>query len=470
MIITKTDFLLYQEAPLHLWALKHNQLNIELSQYELHLMEQGKDIGELGKEFLSNFVSSQGIDAKIDLEKTFIDVHFQARVDAIVLDPNEEVYDIYEIKSSTSVKKEHKYDVTFQWLVCEASIPVRKVFIIHINKEYVRNGEIDFNQFFIVTDVTEDVEKLLSEVALERNNAWNVAISFTLIGIESCLKPKVCPCPNLCHPDLPEFPIYDLTRLHQNKARLLRSQGILAIADIPDNSSLSERQMEQVYVVKEGKPFIDYEGIKRELQELEYPLYFLDYETYSPGIPFFDGYRPYQHIVFQYSLHAIRSPGAEPDHYEYLDTSEGDPCIRVIQHLVKNIGQAGSVIVWNQSFEAGRNKEMAERYPAYRDVLLNINERMYDLMEIFSKGYYIHPDFHGSSSIKNVLPVLVRDLSEEYDEMIISQGDEAMMAWANIMSGIIPQGQVEQTRNDLLRYCELDSVAMVRIWEALLVL
>ena len=127
-------------------------------------MEQGKDIEELAKAFLQEFLSTRYTNPEIAWQRTFTDGHFQARVDALLFDPERQAYDIYEIKSSTSVKKEHKYDVTFQRLICEANIPVQNVYIVHVNKEYVRQGEVDLSQLFEVVNVDAEIDKLQEEV------------------------------------------------------------------------------------------------------------------------------------------------------------------------------------------------------------------------------------------------------------------------------------------------------------------
>ena len=136
--------------------------------------------------------------------------------------------------------------------------------------------------------------------------------------MEACYKPDTCPCPRVCHPNLPPDPIYDIARLHKNKAAELRARGLLSIREVPDDFPLSDRQRAQVLVAKSGEPRIDRAAIERLLAGLEYPLYFLDYETFNPGVPLFDGYHPYQHIVFQYSLHTIKHPEDDPQHDEYL--------------------------------------------------------------------------------------------------------------------------------------------------------
>jgi hypothetical protein len=467
VMLTKTDFLLHLEAPLHLWAQKNNRIEIEPSRYEQFLMKQGEEIGNLAKEFLRDTIHSSHPHDEIAIEKGFTDGRFEARADVVVYDSEEHIYDLYEIKSATSVKKINLCDVTFQSLVCEANIPLRKVYVVHMNGNYIRQGEIDQNELFVIQDVSTEVDKLKEEVRKAREEAWHVATSISPHGIPACIKPDRCLCPNLCHLDLPEYPIFDLPRLQERKARDLRTRGILAIEDIPDDYPLSERQRKQVEAVRSGKPHIDRKAIEKELAKLEYPLHFLDYETFNPGLPTHDGYRPYQHLVFQYSLHVIDTPGSKPEHVELLVTDPTDPGIKLVEDLAKHIGEKGSVVVWNKTFEAERNKEMAEMYPEYRSMLLNINERIFDLMEIFRKSYYIHPDFHGSNSIKNILSILVKDFDLRYIDLPIPKGDEAMIAWHEIMSGVLSVEEAEAVKQYLRRYCEMDTMAMVKIWEAL---
>jgi len=465
--LTKTDFLYYLDAPVHLWAKKHNRIEIEPSRYEQFLMKQGEEIGLLAKEFLRDSIQSSHPNSEISIEKSFLDGHFEARADVMVYDPEENAHDLYEIKSATSVKKINLYDVTFQSLVCEASINLRKVHVVHTNRDYVRQGDIDQNKLFVIKDVSTEVDALKDEVRQAREDAWQVMSSKSPEGILGCVKPDDCPCPNLCHPVIPEHPIFDLPRLQEKRARDLIARGILAIEDIPNDTPLSERQRKQVEVVKSGETHIDSKAIKKELKKLEYPLHFLDYETFNPGLPAHDGYHPYQQIVFQYSLHVFNAPGSKPVHYEFIFTGQSDPGIKVAEDLTKHIGKKGSVVVWNKTFEAERNKEMAEMYKGYRSTLLNINERIFDLMEIFRKGYYIHPDFHGSNSIKHVLPVLAKDFDMRYTDLEITKGDEAAMAWLDITSNVLSEEEAEAVKQYLLRYCELDTMAMVKIWEAL---
>ena len=198
----------------------------------------------------------------------------------------------------------------------------------------------------------------------------------------------------------------------------------------------------------------------------------MDYETFGTAVPIHDGYTPYQQIVFQHSLHVIESEGAEPKHYEYLVTDTDEPSANVAKRLLSVVGDAGTIIVWNKGFECGRNRELGKLQPEYADRLDSINKRTYDLMDCFKKAYYVDYRFHGSASIKKVLPVLVPELS--YKVMNIGEGTAAMMAWYQIThdaNSAFDEDSIhlkDNIKQDLLKYCELDTWAMVEIWRKLI--
>lgn len=465
-MISKTDYRLFLEAPLHLWASKHDLIERGPTLQEQHRMKQGQMVEALAQTFAEEYICAES-DLEIEFQQTFIAGEFQARVDILIRSVDDHTVDIYEAKSGTSIKTEDKHDVTFQRLVCEANERVGSVYLIHLNKEYVREGPVDLAQLFIVETMDAEIEALRGEVMECREEARRIAAAESPDGILACLKPEQCPCPSLCHEDLPEHPVFDVPRLYGSKVRQLLDNGIRSVQDIPTNFPLSDNQQQHVEVIRSGVPQIHRRQIAREFQELNYPLSFLDYETYGSAVPLFDGYKPYEPIVFQYSLHVLDGPDSEPQHFECLLTDNEDPGPALLEHLFQHLPEEGSVIVWYKPFEVTRNKEMAERYPEYRELIDNLNARVYDLMGIFSKGLYIHPDFHGSASIKKVLPVLVPDLDEGYTGLQISNGEEAMLAWYEIITGGIPEVALEQTRQDLLTYCNLDTLAMVMIYRVL---
>jgi len=283
---------------------------------------------------------------------------------------------------------------------------------------------------------------------------------------QPCLNPKDCPCPEICHPGLPEFSIFDIPRLSKKKKTELISQGILDIKDVPKFFALNSKQRLIVDVAQSNQECIDREAIQQEFQHFTFPLYFLDYETFLSAIPMFDGYKPQQQMVFQYSIHKVDSLNGDIGHSEHLAITKEDPSKSLIRQLREDIGSTGTVFVWNKTFEITRNKELGILHPKYSEFLADLNERIYDLGDFVNFGFYIHLRFKGSWSIKNVLPIMVPELG--YDEMDISKGDQAMMAWWELIHDKFPMDDAEKTKTALLEYCKMDTWAMVKIWKKLL--
>ncbi len=471
--LTKPNFLTFLDSPLHLWAEVNNQLeDKELSVYDQLIAKQGYKVEKLAKKFLEQKLKNEYPGGStIEFQYQLTDGSYEAKIDALVHDAVNNTYDLYEIKSSTKIDKQHKYDVTFQYLIGKATLPINKTYLVHINSDYVKNRELNLNQFFVIEDMKVVIDKLEDEVFRLRSDALEI-INLTKPPLEShCYKPKTCPCKNLCHPDLSEYPVYDLSWWKAGQYEKLVAKGYQDLIDVSKEDELNPKQLLQLRSIKQNKPIIDSEGIKRELGNLTFPLYFLDYETYGSAVPIFDGYKPYQHIVFQYSLHVLETPDSkELKHFEFLETRKQDPSENITKALLSVIGDNGSIIVWNKNFECKRNEELAQLQPLYADELLALNERVYGLMEIFKDGLYVDYRFHGSASIKKVLPVLVPELS--YDGMEIGEGATAMTKWWEMVNGFGTKnkyfsGKKQTIAWNLLKYCELDTLAMVEIWRVL---
>ncbi len=455
-MLTKSDFIVYMDAPMHLWALKHDQYNKELSLFDQHLIKQGYEVEKLAQEYVKKYISKD-----CEFQKIFQTDDLYSRADVVV------GKDIYEVKSVTEIEKEQEYDILFQYYTASNTLEkdIKDIYLIYLNKDYVRQGNLDLEQLFVVEKMTDfakgnynKVEGLIAEALIVANKEDHE-------GLRECYKPKDCPCKTLCYQILPEYSIYDISTIGEKKARMLREMDILDMRNIPENFKLSPKQSIQVKATKESRVIVDKNALARDLEELIFPLYFLDYETYSWAIPKYDGHSPYQNVVFQYSLHVKRTPESELQHYEYLSATKDDPMKAIPGELQKVIGKTGSILTWNKSFEMGRNKEMGKIYPEYEDFFLMVNSRIRDLGDIFSKQMYVDPKFKGSWSIKNVLPVVCPDLT--YHDLEVSNGTEAMDTWEEIVYGNKSEKEKEDMKGNLLKYCELDTYAMIRIWEAM---
>lgn len=448
-MLTKSDFLLFLKAPLHLWAKKHKKLKkLAPSVYEQHLMKQGYEVEKLAHQLLPNAT----------WQKAYFTDELEIRQDALIKF-EDGTGNLYEVKSSTEVKKEHLYDLAFQLITMENKIKLKKLFTVTLNEDYVKKGKIDINSLFVVTDVTKKVKDLRPTVEEKILDAINVSNKENKDYIDNCLTPKTCPCIDICHPSLPEKSIFNIPYLSHKKKRDLVDSKIIDINDIPENYELNPRQKKVLTALKTNNPYINNGELKNFLNSFVYPIYFLDYEAYPVAVPIYDNYKTYQPVVFQYSLHIVNSVG-NIAHKEYLEQELGDPSKNLVKKLKESIGPVGSVISWNKQYESARNEELARLQPEYKDFLEDVNKRMIDLADFINKEMYIHPDFLGSWSIKNVLPVMVPDLS--YKKLKVNKGDQAMLVWWEMVNS-----KDKSEAKNLLEYCSLDTLAMVKIWESL---
>jgi hypothetical protein len=381
--------------------------------------------------------------------------------------------DLYEIKSSTRAKPDHEYDLAFQMVVLEnCGYIVRNISVVHINNEYVRKGEINFKELTKITDITA-VVKAKRELTKSK-------IEEALKVVNSTTRPDISPS----HARLGSFndwltvyrglvdvgpgSIYELGAIGAEKTGELEKLGINKLVDIPESLKLTPMQALQVKATKLGKPIVYHDKIKKFLDSFIYPLYFFDYETLMSLVPYFDGMKPYKQYPFQYSLHVLDSPGAELRHLDYLHRENASPLEPLSKTLKSQIGDSGFVIAWNMSFEKSCNTLIGSLLPEYKEFYESLNSRIVDLMLPFSNGWYVDKDFKGSASIKSVLPVLVPELS--YKALDIQEGGSAQRLWMEAVLDGKRDGEKEKILSNLVEYCGLDTLAMVRIYEKLVAL
>ncbi len=467
--LTKSSFLSYLSCPREYWLLANQPLFV-MEPYSLeyeHLRQQGYAVQQVVKH-LEKFQANG--DFAVDFERAFQTADLYARTDIVLTDRTTGIVDIYEIKSSASVKEDHYDDVAFQKLTLEKSgSTVGKCYVITMNGEYVRRGPIDPEQLFVITDVTVEVNERMDLTASQAKEAVAYLKSVPVPSlVDYCVANKLnCHFIKLHFPGLPEYTVFDIAFLKHDKRRELLSRGVVSITDVPDDFPLSTKQRIQVNAAKSGDILIDRNAIAERMDKWEYPLHFLDYETFSYAIPQFEGVRPFQQMCFQYSLHTIAAPGAEPEHKYFLSRGEDDPARAMAESLKEAMSdQIGTVLVWYEAFEKTRNSEMAVMFPEFAAFFEKVNERTHDLMKIFSDKLYIHPDFKGRSSIKKVLPVIVPKLS--YTSLGIGDGLTASISWFRAAKwDTMDIATRQKIFSDLEKYCELDTFAMVEIYNAL---
>ncbi len=387
-------------------------------------------------------------------------------VDILVKNGND--VEIYEVKGSTKVKDVFITDLSYQvYVLSKLGYNVRKASVVTLNHDYVRHGELELDKLFTINDVTGDVLSMQDDVESNINaiNEYMEHGKESDIDLDNhCFKPYACPFFTYCTKDLPNNNVFNIAGMLKRDKIKLYKQGIYTYEDLLKSKINKKYKQQILHELNDLKDEIDYEKIEEFLSTLSYPLYFLDFETFSSPIPIYDGTRPYEQISFQYSLHYIDD---ELHHKEYLAEAGTDPRRMLAERLVRDIPKDSCTLAYNMSFEKTVIKNLAGMYPDLSEHLMNIHDNIKDLMIPFKNRHYYNKYMKGSYSIKYVLPALFPDdESLNYHNLdLIHNGSEAMESFANLHK--LSKKEQEYVRERLLRYCELDTYAMVKIFEML---
>jgi urease gamma subunit len=386
-------------------------------------------------------------------------------------------YSLYEVKSSTSVKDVYLADIAFQkYVLKKCGIDLKHVNIVYINNEYVFDGKFDINQFFSIVNLDEEVleqESIIEDVIRRALEVVDMVDEPDIDLSANCHAPYHCGFFEYCTRNLPHPNCFDMYRMRFDKKLKLYHDGNICYEDIEPviagkaSSYARINQMQVETLLYDKKVIMNKEGIRGFLDSLTYPLYFLDFETIQPVIPEYIGTRPYMQITTQYSLHYIEYPGGPLLHKEYLASGLEDPRRGLAEKLCEDIPMGVCTIAYNKQFECTRIKELADEYPDLADHLNDIKDHIVDLMDPFTKGFYYDKNFGKSLSIKVVLPTFFPDDPElDYHALEdVHNGGEAMEIFPKLKD--MDPATRERVRNNLLKYCCLDTLAMVRIWEKL---
>lgn len=388
-----------------------------------------------------------------------------------ILKKNGNNYEIYEVKSSTEVSDIYKEDISYQYYVLNSiGLNVVKCCIVYINNQYVRNGELELDKLFNIEDVTEYAKDNLNNVKNKiieiREYMKQNKEPIMDIG-EQCFKPYDCPYFKYCSRHLGDNNVFDIRNMQLRSKLKFYNKGIYKFEDLL-KEDISDDYKEQIeYELYDKGDKINVDNIKEFMNTLYYPLYFLDFETFQQSIPLYDGISPYEQIPFQYSIHYIEKDGDELKHIEYLAEPDVDPRRDLAEHLVKDIPSNACVIAYNMKFEKMVIKKLSTLFNDLSDDLMNIYNNIYDIMIPFKNRDYYNRDMQGSFSIKYVLPALFpNDPSLNYHNLEqVHNGSEASNTYS--MLGTYSKEEQEKVRKNMLKYCELDTYAMVKIYNKL---
>ena len=487
--LTKSKYLSGLQCHKRLWnEVKHPKRATGTSTSQQRRFNQGTKVGVLARDHFCEGVLIDAKDPLVSVEHTeqamkrgascIFEASFifnDVLVKCDILQKDADSWRIVEVKTSTVnqtvkkskiVKEEYLHDLAIQKYVltgCGLSISNTQLMLINSRECFYP----DLSNLLIIQDATDQVNELMDDVdstvetfksILNGNDEPQV-----LIG-EHCDKPYSCPFKEKhCWISVPEQSIFTIPRLSWGKKNALIKKGIFRLEDLPTDYPLSPKQRTYVNSVLYTQPIIERAAIKRLLSDLEYPIYFLDFETDNPPIPRFDGLRPYQQFPFQYSCHVLHSDGTLT-HHEYLHTDMSDPRKPLLESLLNHVSDRGSVVVYNIGFERGVLKDLAIAFPEHAARLESIIDRLWDQLVIF-QNHYKHPDLGGSNSLKDVLPVLVPSLCHE-DLDVVQDGLEAQAVW-DMMIRTRNETRKSKMIEHLKAYCELDTLATVEIHKVL---
>jgi predicted RecB family nuclease len=465
------------------WQVHAPELAAEPDAATEAIFEQGREVGLLARQLFPGGVevcSEGGLDQAIRstrelvanreipalFEPAFEHDGVVVRVD-VLHRRRDGRWRLVEVKSSTSVKEEHLDDVGIQSrVVSRCGVDLASVCLAHINRDYVFDGgSIDIRRLFKIRNLTRRVQRLQPKLTFQLRAAFTVLSMPAAPDIKPgthCTHPVTCEFFDRCNPPLPDDHIGYLPRLHASAEEALEDLGIESIHDVPDDFTLTKIQRRAATSVQTGEPWFNPE-LGKAVESLRYPLYLADFESVNPAVPRFPGMRPYDQLPFQWSVHVLRQPGAEPEHYEFLATDASDPRRDFIESLCNALGESGNIVVYS-AFESQRLSELGAYLPEFADHIKQIQARLWDLLPVVRNNVY-DPAFAGSYSLKYVLPALVPSLT--YAGMEVANGQDAGLAWESLIRGKLDGDERDRIMKALLDYCGQDTLALVRLLEKL---
>ena len=484
--LSKTKYCQAVQCPKMLWLKEHMPEQFDDSVINQAVMDAGSAVGDLAMGLFGDFVEVpygdlSGMIAEtkrllaagtpVIAEASFASGDLFCSVD-ILKNRGDGRVEMYEVKSSTSVKDIYLHDAAYQRYVLDrAGLQVEGCYLVVVNNEYERIGALELSKLFKVVDVTEKTAEKLPGVA-ERIDFLRAYMQQTQEPADDispgCFLPYACGFFGYCTRSLPKPNVFDLAGMQAGTKMKHYEQGRVSLAELGRSEKLNGKAAQQIrHALSDLPDEIDRDQIRSFLDTLSFPLYFLDFESFAPAVPLFDRSHPYEQIVFQYSLHYMEREDGELLHKEYLAWPGGDPRRGAAEQLVRDIPADVCVLAYNMTFEKTVIKKLAGLYSDLHDHLMSIHDNVRDLMIPFQKRYYYNRAMQGSFSIKYVLPALYpNDESLDYHNLEgVHNGAEASEMFAK-MGDMTPE-ELETHRRELLAYCGLDTFAMVKVWEKL---
>jgi hypothetical protein len=471
--ITKETFLSSLICPLMGWK-KTFEEDVELSFGDEFRRAEGIEIGEKARECFPDGILIDDIGVNVASKKTqelmndsnvavifeatFMVDGFVAKAD--ILKRKDKGWHLIEVKASVNDKKEFIDDLAYTFMVikkCNVDIVASSIYLV--SKDF-RLG-VKIQSLFIEIEHTDKVLWQAEEFS-SNNEVKRMLLGSTKPEAKLIFGCKTCPFFPECTGKGISNHIFDLPRLSQKKFEQLRELNIASIESLPDDFPLTEYQDRIRKCIKRREIFIA-PIFKKTLNKITWPAYYLDFETVMTALPSYPNVAPYSQVVTQYSIHKCSNLGVIESHYEYLSEPTIDDRRTLAEHLINDLGGEGSIMIYS-NFEISIIKSLLELFPEMSKELNALIERIFDLERLIKDNFY-HFDFHGSTSIKKTMVALVPNMT--YDDLEIKEGSTAMAKFACVILGKCEKKDIDTIKENLLEYCKQDTLAMVRLHQAL---
>jgi hypothetical protein len=375
----------------------------------------------------------------------------------------------YEVKSSIRTSRTYLLDAAIQYhVITKSGLALEDIFLVHLNGNYVRKGDVDLQQLFRITSVKDEVLEQQLDIQSAIKQAREVlsldAAPVVDTGIH-CYRPYACDFLGTCWKGLEKSPILQLAGVAmQDKIDWLKN-GIRSLEEIPEAAISQGRMHAQMMAHKSKRAYIDREKLKAFFNDISYPLYFFDIEAFQPAVPLFEHTSPFQAIPFQFSAHYIERQDGPLEANEFIVQPGEDGRLAFTEAFLKATERPGQIAVFNTLLEKGILFQLGKLFPQYAGAIRDRVVRMIDLETPFRKDWYYHPGMQGGYSMKNILPAIAPDLS--YDQMNVKDGQDAMHVYHQLW---YEEDFVKKSRalQDLLSYCQRDTLGLYHIYRHML--
>lgn len=486
-ILSKSSLLRSFQCQKALYLYKnHYDLKDDLNDYSKHILDRGKRVGKLARLLFPGGVDcspSSPIFATESVKKTkkqieagketiyeagFLADNILIMVD--ILQKNGNGWDLLEVKSAARISKRSLMDAAIQYYVVKkAGLPINDVQIINVNSYYKRDGDIEVHKLFKKQSVLKDVEELMPIIKEKIYSALETLqikrLPKVKIG-QHCLRPFKCDFYSFCWGGREESSnsLLSLSNMKRDTKFELFNNGVTQVKDIPEEYSFNENINLHIECVKENKIHIDHEKLSGFIDQIKYPIAFVDFECLNSPIPLFNETKPFQFIPFQYSLHLKESEDTPLKHMNFIAEPNEDPRSEFLNHFLNDTARVNKIVAFDRNTETRMLKSLAHEFPHKSDEINKRLAQIVDLQTPFKSRFYYNPSMNGSFSLKNVLPALIPDLN--YETLDINSGELASISYEKLFETYNPQ-EAEEIKDQLNKYCEMDTLALWKIFEVL---